>query len=196
MWAGTKCWACRLVAGLSISIGIAFSADAPVVTGVHNFHEVDPHVYRGAQPTAEGLRSLAKLGIKTIIDLREGGTHSEAEKRAVEALGMRYVSVPMRGFSAPSNDQIARVLAILESSGSSDWPVFVHCRRGADRTGTAIACYRIDHDHWPGQKALSEARLHGMSWIERAMQEYILKFKPAAPQVSSASIEKSVPASQ
>ena len=27
-------------------------------------------------------------------------------------------------------------------------PIFVHCRRGKDRTGTVIACYRIQHDGW------------------------------------------------
>ncbi len=48
-----------------------FSADVtPVVAGVPNFHEVDANVYRGAQPSLEGFRSLAALGVKTIVDLR------------------------------------------------------------------------------------------------------------------------------
>ena len=41
------------------------------VPGVPNFHQVNERVYRGAQPRAEGWSSLAKLGIKTVIDLRE-----------------------------------------------------------------------------------------------------------------------------
>lgn len=145
--------------------------DAP---GVPNFHQVDPHLYRGAQPTSQGFTSLAKLGIRTVVDLR-GGRERGDEQKIVEAAGMHYVHVPMAGLSAPSDPQITTVLAVLNDT--SAWPVFVHCRRGADRTGTVIACYRIAHDHWDNEKALKEARLHGMSGIEHAMKQYILRFE-------------------
>jgi tyrosine-protein phosphatase SIW14 len=56
----------------------------------------------------------------------------------------------------------------------------VHCRRGADRTGTVIACYRITHDGWSNRKALQEATSYGMSWIEFGMQRYVLAFQPPA----------------
>jgi len=51
--------------------------------------------------------------------------------------------------------------------------VFVHCKRGADRTGTIIGCYRIAHEGWTADRALSEAKQYGMSWLERGMREYI-----------------------
>src|ERR1017187_6228347 len=165
---------------LAIAAGLAFAGQDPQAPAVPNFHQVDAHVYRGAQPSEAGLESLVRLGIKTIVDLRDGEAHTSAEQRAVEALGMRYVSIPMRGLSAPSDDQISRALALLDTPGSSGWPVFVHCKRGADRTGTVIACYRITHDHWAGGKALTEARLHGMSRVEFGMQQYILHYKSAA----------------
>jgi protein tyrosine/serine phosphatase len=75
------------------------------------------------------------------------------------------------------------MLALLNDS--SEWPIFVHCRRGADRTGTAIACYRIAHDHWSNQQALAEAKTLGMSSLEIGMQRYILHF--AAPASDTAS---------
>jgi protein tyrosine/serine phosphatase len=157
------------------------AAEQPSAPGVENFHQVDEHIYRGAQPSEEGLKSLAKLGVKTIIDLRGPGDHSAWEEKTVDALGMRYVHVPLRGMSAPADADIAKILAILDSpSASSNWPVFVHCKRGRDRTGTVIACYRIQHDRWKNDKALEEARLHGMSWIERAMMSYVLRFTPPA----------------
>jgi protein tyrosine/serine phosphatase len=53
----------------------------------------------------------------------------------------------------------------------------VHCLRGADRTGTVIACYRIAHDQWPNQKALDEALTFGMSWTERGMRNYVLHYE-------------------
>ena len=38
--------------------------------GVPNFHKVNDGLYRGGQPSRQGFESLAKLGIKTVLDLR------------------------------------------------------------------------------------------------------------------------------
>lgn len=141
--------------------------------GVPNFHVVNEHLYRGAQPTSQGFKNLAKLGVKTVIDLREE-SKTNPEEKLVVAAGMKYVNIRMRGLAAPTDEQIHQVFALLENS--SAWPVFVHCKRGADRTGTVIACYRISHDHWATPKALTEAQMYGMSWVERAMRQYILNF--------------------
>jgi protein tyrosine/serine phosphatase len=66
------------------------------------------------------------------------------------------------------------VLALLNDESAG--PVFIHCRRGNDRTGMIIACYRISHDHWENRKALDEAIANGMSWAEIAMRHYVLHF--------------------
>ncbi|MGD0616662.1 MAG: tyrosine-protein phosphatase [Bryobacteraceae bacterium] len=166
----------------------AFGASAASLPlpGVVNFQKVDDQVYRGAQPTDVGFASLAHLGIKTVVDLRSIGEHSQAdEQRLVEAAGMHYVSVPMKGMTSPSSDDVAKVLAMFNDS--ADGPVFVHCRRGADRTGAVIACYRIGHDHWDNKQALSEARALGMSWYQRALQNFVLHFQ-ATPVLASATI--------
>ena len=89
---------------------------------------------------------------------------------------MQYVSVPMKGMETPSTESVTRVLSLLEDSTTG--PVFVHCRRGADRTGGVIACYRIEHDHWSNSHALAEARSMGMSWFELAIQHYVLSYQP------------------
>lgn len=150
--------------------------------GVHNFWKINDQVYRGAQPTDAGFKSLAKLGIRTIVDLRLDGEHSQAEEqRLVESAGMKYVSVPMQGMATPENRDVLRVLAILENPEAG--PVFVHCRRGADRTGALIACYRIGHDGWENKQALSEARHLGMSWYQIALQHYVLGYQ-ATPRVA------------
>src|SRR5580704_4169575 len=141
-----------------------------------NFQKVDDHVYRGAQPTNNGFQDLAKRGIKTVVDLRDIGEHSQAdEQKAVTDLGMRYFSIPMQGMSTPNDKQIATVLALLNDVTSG--PVFVHCKRGADRTGTVIALYRIVHDGWESKRALSEAKSYGMSMFQRAMQHYVTEYR-------------------
>src|SRR5262245_39726310 len=87
---------------LALTFGVASSWGAALnAAGVPNFHQVNENIYRGAQPTNEGWQSLAKLGIKVVVDLRREGEDGEhtvaAEKKAVEAAGMRFVHVPMKG---------------------------------------------------------------------------------------------------
>jgi len=162
-----------LVSGmLAFSLGAAGieGASNVEVPGVPNFHQVNEHVYRGAQPHGQGFAGLAKIGVKTVIDLRG----ERSEQAEVERTGMHYVRLAWNGYKAPSDSQMATVLGLLNND--SAWPVFIHCRRGADRTGTAIACYRISHDHWTNQQALAEAKTFGMSSLEVAMQHFILGF--------------------
>lgn len=159
-----------------VSLLLPFTIVAGDLTpaGVGNFHQVDPNLYRGAQPTPEGLKNLSKLGVKVVVDLREGQERGTDEKKLVEADGMRYVSIPMHGLSAPTRIQIDKVFSVLNDS--NNWPVFVHCKHGVDRTGTVVACYRIAHDRWPNQKAVQEANLYGMHKVEWAMRQFILHF--------------------
>jgi protein tyrosine/serine phosphatase len=165
--------AAALVLGIT---AFAMSASAQVA-GVGNFHRVNDLLFRGAQPSNEGFQSLAKLGVKTVIDLREADGRSTLEKKAVEAAGMRYINVPLQGMSAPSGADVEKILTIFNDPAAG--PVFVHCRRGADRTGTLVACYRISHDGWDNAKALREAKSDGMSWVEIAMQHYVMHYHPA-----------------
>jgi len=165
--------------GLSALIVTAFASvgsAGSVIPGVGNFQKVDDHVYRGAQPTAEGFANLKKLGIKIVIDLREPGDRSAAEDKVVSAAGMQYVSVPMYGMETPKNQSVQKALALMEDA--SVGPVFVHCKRGADRTGGVIACYRVEHDRWKNERALAEAKSMGMSWFQKAIQSYVMKYQP------------------
>jgi tyrosine-protein phosphatase SIW14 len=154
------------------------------VQGVGNFQRVSDHVSRGAQPTTQGFANLKKLGIETVVDLREPGDRSALEQKVVNAAGMRYVSVPMYGMSRPADESVQKALGVLEDSSTG--PVFVHCRRGADRTGAVIACYRIEHDRWKNEQALAEAKSLGMRWFGKAIQSYVLKYQPRTLEAARA----------
>jgi len=154
---------------------------------IPNYHQVDAHIYRGGQPTDAGIAILGRNGIRTIIDLRpngDEGTHSiRKESDAVEAAGMRYISIPLSGVSAPSPESVAKILFL---ANEAEGPVLIHCRRGADRTGAIIACYRIEHDHWKNSDALQEAIKFGMSWLEFGMRRFVSRYQPqptTAPSV-------------
>jgi hypothetical protein len=101
----------RLASRLPIAILIfGLPVFAGSVPGIKNFDQVDARVYRGAQPTDEGLQYLAKLGVKTIVDLREAGDRSKAEERVVTGAGMKYVNVPMTGLTPPTDAEITRTI--------------------------------------------------------------------------------------
>lgn len=139
-----------------------------------NFHQVNSQLYRGAQPKPGGLPRLKALGIKTIVNLRGEDNQTRAEGDEAGKLGLRYYSISLPGFSRPKDEEVQRVLDIINAPENQ--PVFVHCRHGEDRTGTIIACYRITHDGWNAADAKKEAESCGMSWTQRGMKRYIDKF--------------------
>ena len=163
---------------------LALPAFAGSVPGIKNFYQVDAHVYRGAQPTDEGFKNLAKIGVETVIDLRETDERARAEEKVVRATGMKYVNVPMTGLTPPTEAEITRILGIFEDKATG--PVFVHCRRGADRTGVVVASYRINHDRWDNARALREAKTCGMSVFQFPRQSYIRAFAPRTNDVKTA----------
>ncbi len=144
------------------------------VPGIENFERVDNHVYRGGQPNEQGFTYLASLGVKTVVDLREADDLARNEKAAVESNGMRFINVPMTGLTPPSDAEINQILGVLEEAGTG--PVFVHCKRGADRTGAVIAAYHIDHDQWDNSRALQDAKAHDMSGFQFPRQAFIKEF--------------------
>jgi protein tyrosine phosphatase (PTP) superfamily phosphohydrolase (DUF442 family) len=164
-----------------LAFGLPVFAGSP--SGIRNFDQVDAHVYRGGQPTEEGFQYLAQLGVKTVIDLRETGYRSIGERRMVTQAGMTYVNVPMTRFKPPTDAEISKILGMLEDGTSGS--VFVHCRRGADRTGVVIATYRIDHDKWDNSRALKDALAHGMSFFQVQRQKYIKNFRPHTVQANT-----------
>jgi tyrosine-protein phosphatase SIW14 len=172
----TACQTVTIVISLTAMLGVSFGQYSPALP-LRNFQKVDDTLYRGAQPTAQGFRLLAQMGIHSILDLRAEGGRSTLEGKLVRSLGMKYINLPLAGYQAPTAKQIADVLAVLQDANLA--PVFVHCRRGADRTGTMIALYRIAHDRWSNQKALNEAKGMRMAARERLMENLILQYKPS-----------------
>jgi protein tyrosine/serine phosphatase len=53
----------------------------------------------------------------------------------------------------PKTEELKGYLQILKNA---EFPVLVHCRTGADRTGEATAMYAIDFMHMPKQEAIDK----------------------------------------
>jgi protein tyrosine phosphatase len=81
----------------------------------------------------------------------------------------------MTGLTPPTTAEITKILGLLEDTTTG--PVFVHCKRGADRTGAVIAAYHIDHDGWENGRALSDANAHSMAFFQLPRRDFIRNFR-------------------
>jgi tyrosine-protein phosphatase SIW14 len=122
--------------------------------GLPNFGRVTDNLYRGGQPTPDGFKSLHEMGVGIVVDLREKPSEEAPEKREVESLGMKSVGIPWSANHKPSSAQVVEFLDLVHAN--PDTKIFVHCRRGADRTGVMIAAYCIAVEHQPVTEAVSE----------------------------------------
>jgi protein tyrosine phosphatase (PTP) superfamily phosphohydrolase (DUF442 family) len=119
------------------------------VQGLPNLYQVSEDLYRGALPTTEGLRGLKKLGVRTVIDLRE----SDGDQATMAELGLTYEHIPMTAFHV-KDDHVVQFLRLVNDPNRA--PFFVHCKRGADRTGLMCAVYRIAFEDWTKEQAIAE----------------------------------------
>jgi len=119
---------------------------------IDNFGQMDQRFYRGARPKPEDLRSLAALGINTIIDLTDNS--KEYEQPAVEAAGLRYINIPMVDKSYPSMDQVNQFLRVVNDPNTGKF--FVHCAGGRHRTGVVGAVYRFTYNNWNYDQVMAE----------------------------------------
>lgn len=127
------------------------------VPGVPNCYIVTTNLYRGAQPTAEGMKQLQTLGIKTVVNLR--AFHSDKDELAGTGLkSEHFQTTPWHG----EMEDVIRFLKIATDTNSL--PIFVHCQRGADRTGMMCAMHRVAVCDWTKEAAIKEMKEGGFDF--------------------------------
>ena len=125
--------------------------------GLPNLYQVTTNLYRGAQPTARGMEQLKAMGIKTVINLRT--FHSDKDKVAGTGLkSVRFESEPWHS----EQEDVVRFLIVV--TDTNNLPAFVHCQRGADRTGMMCAMYRITVCGWTKPQAIAEMKNGGFGF--------------------------------
>ena len=162
--------------GLVLAIGavsLAKTHSDPAFSNINikNFGKMDDRFYRGAQPDREDYKDLAALGIKTVVDLREDPT--SYEKGSVEALGMRYVNIPMGDKKYPQEDQIVTFLKLANDPATGKF--YVHCAGGRHRTGVMGAVYRFTVNHWNYDQVYAEMKDYDFytAWGHGDMKKYV-----------------------
>ncbi len=132
-------------------------AEPVSLPGLPNLHKVSDDLYRGAQPSSEGMKQLEKLGVKTVVNLRSA--HSDSDELKGTTLSYEHIPVTTRG---PETQDVVRFLRIVTDEKRT--PVFVHCQHGADRTGTMCAFYRIAVEGWSREEAIKEMTKGGFGF--------------------------------
>jgi len=126
------------------------------IAGVDNFTKVSEKLWRGGQPDPDDpqvFRRLAAAGVKTVINLR----HDHDDYPQLAGTGLRYLRIPMRAWHPEEEDIVLFLAALRRTMADPEaWPVYVHCAAGKDRTGYAIASYRIVEQGWDAETAIEE----------------------------------------
>jgi protein tyrosine/serine phosphatase len=168
----------------------ATAASAPVfaeklkLPGLSNLGRVTEGLYRGGKPQKQGYDQLQGMKIDIVVDMNTSSKDIQHGKTETESRGMRYISMPWSPVSLPTDDQVTEFLRLIREN--PDKRIFVHCERGADRTGLMMAVFRMAGQGWTPEQALAEMerfKFHGL-WY-RQMKRYIREF-PAKLKASPA----------
>lgn len=136
---------------------------------IRNMHQVCPGIFRSGQPTAKNFQELDRLGIKSVLNLR----NILSDRRKARKTSLSLYRVRMRAGKICDRHIIEAIKVILNAPK----PLLVHCRRGSDRTGVVIALYRIVVDGWDKDRALNELlrdEYGHQRWLYPNIIEYIL----------------------
>lgn len=156
--------------GLPI-IGSSFTLSESQV-GIPDYLIVkNSEIYRGGQPNLNGFEYLKKNNIRTIIKLNS--EQLDSEKAIANRFGIKFVPAIIESghlYSAMDNldySQIDNAMKVLIDS--KNWPIYVHCQNGWDRTGLVIALFRVCYEHFSKEDAYNEMVMNGFSSFHRLL---------------------------
>jgi uncharacterized protein (TIGR01244 family) len=125
-------------------------------------------VITGGQPSLKELEIAADFGVSTVINLRmpqEPGTKGEE----VEALGMRYLEIPVNGAAGLT---VENAQALATALGESDRPVIVHCGSG-NRVGALFAIKASRLEGKSPEESLLIGQKAGVTRLEGAVRDLL-----------------------
>jgi hypothetical protein len=126
--------------------------------------------YPGSEDPAETenrCKALLDQGLRTFIDLMEpwemDGSempfipYAPALKAVADSMGIETVfyRYGIKEFEVPEEELMIRILDTIDTSMDENRPVYLHCRGGIGRTGTAVGCYLARHGYAAGEDALA-----------------------------------------
>ena len=134
----------------------------------YRFETIDENkVYKSAAiPPDEIAYYIQKKHIKTVIDLRDGGSFSrlnpvnqgeiDAEAAAISRLpGVNHINIPSQ--QVPNRETLTRFFTVMDTKDA--YPVLILCHHGTGRAEMYSALYRIEYLNMPNEDARGKTRL-------------------------------------
>lgn len=172
------------------------------------FVKVDEMLYRGGQPLQDrGIRATHlpqlvhalkylrdKFGIKTIVNLRSENV--DIEKQAIDLLNaeagerkekrMSFLNIRLN--ATPNDASVQEVIDFIAHDTKS--PVFVHCKKGENRSGFFVALYQIIKKQLPFKQIYEDMLANGHTPTGKntrysSMLGYLLRTRPEFRQYYS-----------
>ena len=132
--------------------------------------KVDGNLWRGSRQS--DLSQLNQFG--KVINLEGQNDYVTAELLYADAHGIVWHHYPLSEspFIRPNIETLRAIVADIESDPGVK--TLVHCRRGKDRTGFAVALYRVIVDGWEIDAAYKEAVDYGHASLYYAFWKPVL----------------------
>jgi hypothetical protein len=147
--------------------GTVFSGDG------HRPEEVAAGVFRGPHPEKSDLIELSRMGIKTVLSLENNLTAVAEEESVCRSLGLNFANVPLSQLAPPSTADLERAVSIIQQNRA--YGIYIHCRRGIDRTGYVVASFRMLIEKYTFAAAYKECCDHGHSPLFYFFWKHALK---------------------
>ena len=155
-----------------------------------NFHRISDNAFRSSQPTMWQLRRMVrKHGIRTILNLKGANPNSAywaLEREQCEKLGIALIDIDIRSREAPRPEDIRRAKALFASIA---YPVWMHCKAGADRAGIYATFFQHFHQQMPIERTdqlrlwpYGHFRLSKAGRIDHYLEHY-LAYRQAQPEI-------------
>jgi uncharacterized protein (TIGR01244 family) len=169
------------VAALALTLGarLAAAAGIPETLDAPNYRRLSPSLAVSGKPSRDALGSLKSAGFRTAVDLRQPAEGVPSARDAVEAQGLKFVSVPVSPDTFSLEDA-RKVEAVLTDQDAA--PVLLFCS-SSNRVGGVVAVIERMRGR-SKDEALAEGRKAGLK--SPAMEKAVVRVLDEAPVKAAA----------
>ena len=127
-----------------------------------------------ARPESEAqLRWLRDKGIKALVCLNK---ERPLDDKQVRELGFEYLFLPVRDFTAPTQDDMIEFVKFAQEMIRHSMPVAICCEAGIGRTGTMLAAYFVNLCFSPEEALKKIEVMRGVGVESSSQREAVFEY--------------------